>query len=146
MRIPGKADNLAPAAVTMEDDLDVVAVGIQGEGGVVVAAVGTFTRRAVVAPAGGDRCGMGRVDLLGTLGRQREVGSPDRRFRELESKRLVVLAAVAATEAERGRLVPDQRPAQWAERGCVEGARRVEVGDGELDVVDRHRGLMLPTW
>jgi hypothetical protein len=66
------------------------------------------------------------------------VAADVRRRAALERERLVVLGSVARAEAERRLLVPDELPAERRERGRVERAARVEVGDRELDMVDRH--------
>jgi len=66
-----------------------------------------------------------------------DVAANVRRVAALERERLVVLVAVPAAEAERGRLVPDELPAGRGERGGVERAARIQVGDRKLDVVDR---------
>src|SRR5689334_7561560 len=124
----------------MPDRLEVVAVGIERERAVVAARVlRTEAGRTVVAPAGGERGGVERVDLLARRGAEGDVrGAPGAiAIGDREVVRAVVVAErdLALGLAPR----PSFGEAEGRQRLRVEAPAAREVGHRDGDVVE-HRG------
>jgi hypothetical protein len=111
-----------------------VAVGVEDERGVVVAAVGPLARRAVVAAARLEGRGVELVHVVGALGRERDVRRAVRGRAEPERDRL----APVHLEADRVVAHVAHRVAERAERRLVERTTPVEVPDRDVHVSDRH--------
>jgi len=122
---------LALARLRVVDGLDAVAVGIEDECAVVARRVlRARAGRAVVAVAGARQRAPPCVDLLTRAGHERNV--------EVPRDRPVV------TRPGDGEVVPlEEVPirdglgdAEHGQRGLVEAARGVEIGDADRDVVE----------
>src|ERR1700676_1491730 len=125
--------------------LDAVAVGIDGEGGIVLrAVVGAHTRLAVVLAAGLQRRGVKGVDRGAVLGDEAEMQA---RFgvglhrllggAEPQRDRLVAVA-------QRGLAIAEAAVTQRLQRGVVELLRAGDVGDADRDMVEH--GFLLYNW
>ena len=119
------------------DRLDVVAVRIEDEGGVVVRGVlRAEAGGAVVRSSGGDGRDVERVDRGAVVALERDVRPADRPATpdpEVESVRIRQVR-------ERSRLLVHDAVAERLQRSQVERLRGLEVGDVDGDVRERHSG------
>src|SRR5690606_31712227 len=120
--------------LAMEHGLDVVAVGVEEEGGVVAGVVVALARRAVVAAAGLEPRSMPGLDhgaVAGLEGEMVATGQLARRRLAVggRDEQLVDPEMVVALAAE-GQL-------QNLEQGLVEAAAGLDVAHDQLDMVDQ---------
>jgi len=107
------------------DRLDVVPVGIEHVGGVVVrVVVRTETWRAVVAPSRLEGCGVERVDGGAVVAIERDVRAADR----IPPTDPEVETAIVREVRERTRLFVDDPVAERTQYRLVEGSRASPVG------------------
>ena len=129
----------AALGLAMIDRLDVVAVRIEQESGVIAGViVGTFAGRAIVFAAGFEARGIEAVDRLAILGLESDVmaaGELSRGFRTVRRRDEKLIAPEMA-----GRIALD-RDAQDLEHGLVEAPARVEVRHDQLDVIDQSSAM-----
>src|SRR5690606_36781006 len=129
----------------MADRLDVVAVGLEDEGGIVVrVVVGPQARAAVVLADGRKRGGVQGVDLGAGFRLETDVqaaavvavADPEERLGVVEAgdSAAVVVVLHHHAQAERG------------QRGFVEGTRARVVGAGESEMVDAAHGVSFGLW
>jgi pyruvate/2-oxoacid:ferredoxin oxidoreductase beta subunit len=78
------------------------------------------------------------LDLGSVRGREGDVAPPARLFSGAERNRLVVVPAVAAAESERLGSFVHEPEAERSERSPVERPAWLEIGDRNVDVIDRH--------
>ena len=124
------------------DGLDVVAVGVEHEGAVVVlVVVRARARRAVVRAAGGEGGGVEGLDLLLGVDPEGDMAARRRRVRGCDPQ---VRPRDAHADHARRRL-QHHAVAERLERPLIEGAAGGRVGGEELDVVD-HRRILGPRW
>src|SRR5581483_7857747 len=133
----------------MADGLDVVAVGVEHEGGVVIGMVmRAQARRAVVPRAGGDRRCVEGIDLGAVARGEGDMDAPlacgAEAFADPEER--LALSPEADRRAASGLLVGDSHDDADAERGerlQIELGRPGQMADRDADMVDHGRPLPL---
>jgi hypothetical protein len=117
----------------VEDGFDIVSVGVQGVGGVVArVVVGAFSGAAVVAAAGVEGCLMEAVNCFSVGCGEGDVERGGRRS-------LVEHEVFTSCGAERDHawLEFDHPAVPGRERCLVEASARLQVADGDREVVDK---------
>lgn len=129
----------------MADRLDVVAVGVEDEGAVVVGViVGAQAGSPVLGAAGGERGGVEGIDFVGRAGGEGEVDAADRGTAAGgEPKEGLATSLRFGAEAEHSLELHHRADPEWGQGRFVESAAAFQVADLETGVVE-HRFSLTP--
>src|SRR5271168_4466971 len=123
------------------DGLDVVAVGVDNEGGVIVRRVVAWAWRAVVLRPGLERGGMKRPDGGLVRARQGQMDAGPRLVRDADPKNRRI-----APEARAAFVGHELLDSERGEGLLIKGGHDVELGGAEADVIDHGAGPLKKCW